>query len=50
MCSGAGLFDEPAADQDADGGCCTATVAAPGPVATTIGTPPEQAPAAGGCC
>ncbi|MED7951848.1 NAD(P)-binding domain-containing protein [Streptomyces sp. BE303] len=50
VCGGAGLFDEPAAEQGADGGCCAAPVAVPAPVAVSIGTPPEQAPADGGCC
>ncbi|MFF2611765.1 FAD-dependent oxidoreductase [Kitasatospora sp. NPDC058046] len=48
VCGGAGLFDQPTAQQDAGGGCCAAPAAAPVPVAISIGAPVE-APA-GGCC
>ncbi|MFJ8626888.1 NAD(P)-binding domain-containing protein, partial [Kitasatospora sp. NPDC093550] len=48
VCGGAGLFDQPDAQQDAGGGCCAAPAAAPVPVAISIGAPVE-APA-GGCC
>ncbi|MFG3052535.1 transposase family protein [Kitasatospora sp. NPDC048239] len=51
VCGGAGLFDEPAAEQGEGGGCCAAPAVAPVPVAISIGAPLEQAaPAAGGCC
>ncbi|WP_371476477.1 FAD-dependent oxidoreductase [Kitasatospora sp. NBC_00315] len=49
VCGGAGLFDEPGAEQGAGGGCCAAPAAAPVPVAISIGAPVEEAPV-GGCC
>lgn len=50
VCGGAGLFDQPEADQASDAGCC-----APAPAVVQIGSgpvvEPEQAQAsAGGCC
>ncbi|MEV4612575.1 FAD-dependent oxidoreductase [Kitasatospora sp. NPDC049258] len=50
VCGGAGLFDEPAAEQGGGGGCCAAPAAAPVPVAISIGASLEQASASGGCC
>ncbi|MFF7643024.1 NAD(P)-binding domain-containing protein [Streptomyces canus] len=48
VCGGAGLFDDPAADQgEAGGGCCAAP--APQLVQVGVGAPAEEAPA-GGCC
>ncbi|MCX4740878.1 NAD(P)-binding domain-containing protein [Streptomyces antibioticus] len=50
VCGGAGLFDDPSAEQAADGGCCTP---APPLVQIGIGAPTTpgagQAPSSGGC-
>ncbi|MFE3514475.1 FAD-dependent oxidoreductase [Streptomyces sp. NPDC059166] len=54
VCGGAGLFDDPAAAQSEDAGCCAAPASAPvrlgvgAPVATPAAAA-EDAPA-GGCC